>query len=135
MASASEAPNDPTAAKLYGAIQQWVTLAKQVGAGFGQQLETADIAYATTFTTAGTTEVLSAMGAPAAVNAAVAQTLPADLRYLMEQGFVAGNDAATIVGTLVAAINAMPDGPQKDGLIAALGGQENMATTLGAPLL
>ena len=131
MASASESPNDPTAAKLYGAIQQWVTLAKQVGAGFGQQLETADIAYATTFTTAGTTQVLGAMASPSAVNAAVAQTLPADLRYLMEQGFVAGNDAATIVGTLVAAINAMPDGPQKDGLIAALGGQENMATTLG----
>lgn len=104
MASASEAPNDPTAAKLYGAIQQWVTLAKQVGAGFGQQLETADIAYATTFTTAGTTQVLGAMAAPANVNPAVAQTAPASVRHLIETELAkapADRDMPGLVATLV----------------------------------
>lgn len=118
MASAPEAPNDPTAASLYGAIQQWVSLAKSVGAGMGQQLSAANIAYATTFTTGGTTEVLGGMAAPSQVNAAVAQTAPAALRYLVEQELAKApenRDMAALVATLV---NAGLTSEQAQGTIA-----------------
>ena len=104
MASAPKAPTDPTAASLYGAIQQWVELAQGVGSGLGQQLSANNIAYATTFTTAGTTEVLGAMAAPSNVNAAVVQTAPASVRYLIETELAKApgdQDLAALVTTLV----------------------------------
>jgi len=132
LAGAKTPVADPTTASLQGAIQNWVSLARQVGGGMGQSLTTADIAYATTFTTGGTTTVLESMAAPSNINPAVAQSLPASLRLLMEQGFVNGDDTTTIVTSLVGAITAMPDGAEKTALITALGGESNMAASLGA---
>jgi len=104
MAEAEEAPKDPTSNRLHGAIQSWVGLARQVGAAMQQQLAISDIAYATTFTTGGGTQVLGAMAAPSQVNAAVAQTAPAALRYMVEQELVKApddRDMATLGANLV----------------------------------
>ena len=101
-----------SAGALGGAVRNWLDLAEGF---FGnsptvdpavKQLDATNVVYTTTFTTGGTTEVLSAMAAPhlaLGVNA-IAQTLPAHLRYLVETRLVAGDDdteAATALATAV----------------------------------
>jgi pimeloyl-ACP methyl ester carboxylesterase len=99
-----------SAGALGSAVRNWLDLAEGF---FGlsptvdpavKTLNATNVVYTTTFTTGGTTEVLSAMAAPhlaLGVNA-IAQTLPANLRYLVETRLVAGDtdtEAATALST------------------------------------
>lgn len=84
---------DPNLAGLRDAVQQWVGLAlgftnNQLGRTDSLQ----DIAYTTTFTTAGTTEVLTGMTSPAQFfnNNQLSPTLSKDARYRVEEGIVNG---------------------------------------------
>jgi len=132
LAIATADAQDPTAAKLQGAIRSWVGLAKGITGGLGQQLETSDIAYTTTFTTGGGTEILSGMAAPGLVNAAVNQTMPADLRYVIESNLVSSNgDVTAAAAGFIGYVNALPE-PNKTGIITALGGAEAWQANAGA---
>lgn len=99
-----------SAGALGAAVRNWLDLAQGY---FGlspepavKQLDATNVVYTTTFTTGGTTEVLSAMAAPhlALGVDAIAQTLPANFRYLVETRLVAGDtdtEAATALATAV----------------------------------
>ena len=105
-------PVDGSTGALGSAVRNWLDLAQGF---FGNSptvdpavktLNATNVVYTTTFTTGGTTEVLSAMAAPhlALGTAAIAQTLPANFRYLVETRLVAGDDdteAATALATAV----------------------------------
>jgi pimeloyl-ACP methyl ester carboxylesterase len=107
-------PVDGSTGDLGAAIRGWLDLAEGF---FGlsptvdpavKALNATNVVYTTTFTTGGTTEVLSAMTAPhlAIDNAALAQTAPASIRYLIEQELVkapADQDLATLTTTLITA--------------------------------
>ena len=99
-----------SAGALGSAVRNWLDLAEGF---FGlsptvdpavKTLNATNVVYTTTFTTGGTTEVLFAMAAPhlaLGVND-IAQTLPANLRYLVETRLVAGDtdtEAATALAT------------------------------------
>ena len=81
-----------------------------------------NVVYATTFTTGGTTQVLTAMAAPAGALGVpqLAQTLPANLRYVVEQSFVDGDDDAAAAGDLVAAAGGPGNLSQADAGAAVL---------------
>ena len=99
-------PVDGSTGALGSAVRNWLDLAQGF---FGNSptvdpavktLNATNVVYTTTFTTGGTTEVLSAMAAPhlALDVDAIAQKLPANLRYFVETKLVAGvsdSDAAS----------------------------------------
>ena len=140
LANTTQAPADETTATLQGAIQNWVGLATGfTNKGLGQSLTASNIAYATTFTTGGTTRVLEAMAAPSLVNPAVKQNLPASIRYQIERALVENEgkvpEATQQVVVVITGMAGSSDPTTKatgQALIAALGGAENMAANLGA---
>jgi hypothetical protein len=132
LATATADAQVPTAAKLQGAIRSWVGLAKGIAGGLGQALETKDIAYATTFTTGGGTEILSAMAAPGLVNAAVKQSLPASLRYVVESNLVSNDgDISAATAGFIGYVNSLPEA-NKTAIITALGGDQAWQMNAGA---
>ena len=110
-------PVEGAAGGLGGAIKNWLSLASGyfgvaptvAGGAFADPaisaLTAKNVVYTTTFTTGGTTEVLSAMAAPhlALGTDAIAQELLAKFRYTLEEQLVAGADDVTAVTAVITA--------------------------------